>query len=371
MNFVIKEISTRKEVRQFARFPRWLYKHCDQYVPGLIGEEVETLLHSPCLQYCKRHIWVALDAKGRIVGRVVGIINPRANELYHYRRVRFGWFDVIDNFEVAQALVQTVIDWGKKEGMTQVHGPLGYNTWNKQGMVVEGFENLPQFNCLYNYAYYPAFLERMGFTKEVDWLQYIMPAAQPIPEKVGRINQRILERYNLHLLKWHTARDLKPYLNDFFDTYNQSFSTVHNFIPLTKDEIKASIGFYIRLIKPGLSCFVVDENNHVVAFSITFPSLSRGLQKSRGRLFPFGWFHIIWAYLTCKDIDLMLNGAHPDWKGKGLSSVYHFKTNDYALKRKLRWAVTNPQIENNSAVEVWKEYNTKLHTRRRCFIKDI
>ena len=371
MKFEIREISTRKEMKRFARFPLKLYKGHPQYVPTLLTDEISNILDSPSLAYCKRKIWIACDSEDTIVGRVVGIINPRANDLYNNKRVRFGWFDVIEDFEVAKALINTVAEWGVSEGMTEIHGPLGFNTWNKQGMVVEGFENLPQFNCLYNYPYYPEFLERLGFTKEVDWIQYIMPAKQPIPDKVERVNEMILKRYKLRVLKWKTPRDFRPYLDDFFEMYNKSFMTVHNFIPLTPEEIEASTKFYMKLITPALSCFVVDSENKVVAFSISFPSISRALQKAKGRIFPFGWFHIVKALVCYKDIDLMMNGAHPDWKGKGLSSIYHYHTNKTAIRKKLRWAVTNPQLETNHAIDVWKEYDTKLHTRRRCYIKSI
>jgi len=371
MKFEIREISTRKEMKRFARFPLKLYKGHPQYVPTLLADEISNILDSPSLAYCQRKIWIACDSGDTIVGRVVGIINPRANDLYNNKRVRFGWFDVIEDFEVAKALINTVAEWGESEGMTEIHGPLGFNTWNKQGMVVEGFENLPQFNCLYNYPYYPEFLERLGFTKEVDWIQYIMPAKQPIPDKVERVNEMILKRYKLRVLKWKTPRDFRPYLDDFFEIYNKSFMTVHNFIPLTPEEIESSIKFYIKLISPALSCFVVDSENKVVAFSISFPSISRALQKAKGRIFPFGWFHIVKALVCYKDIDLMMNGAHPDWKGKGLSSIYHYHTNKTAIRKKLRWAVTNPQLETNHAIDVWKEYDTKLHTRRRCYIKSI
>lgn len=371
MTFDIKEISTRKEMKRFSRFPLELYKNNPQYVPTLISDEIKSILDSPSLNYCLRKIWIACDSRNRIVGRVVGVINPRANDIYSYKRVRFGWFDVIEDFEVAQSLIRTVADWGASLGMTEIHGPLGFNTWNKQGLVVEGFENLPQFNCLYNYPYYSVFLERMGFSKEVDWIQYIMSARQPVPDKIERINEAIIKRYNLHILKWKKVSDFKPYIDEFFEMYNKSFITVQNFIPLTPEEIQASTRIYMKLINPALSCFIMDSNNRVVAFSISFPSLSRALQKARGTLFPFGWFHILKAYLFYKDIDLMMNGAHPDWKGKGLSSIYHYHTNKTAIRKNLRWAVTNPQLENNHAIDVWKEYDTRLHTRRRCYLRDI
>lgn len=368
---LIKEIESRRDVLKFVKFTHKLYKHCPQYVPSLILDEMDTLLKSPCLEYCKRKMWLAYNEKGQIVGRVAGIINPRANELYGYKRVRFGWFDFVEDFEVAKALLRTVEAWGASEGMNQIHGPLGYNTWNKQGMLVEGFENVPQFNCLYNYAYYADFMDRLGFTKEVDWVQYITAAYQPLPEKIDRLNGMIMRKYKLSILDWKRASDFAPYLDDFFKTYNESFATVHNFIPLTPAEIKASIGMYMRFLRPELNIFVMSPDNKVAAFEITIPSLSRAFQKAKGRLFPFGWFYIWQALRTSKNIDLMLNGASPEWQGKGISSIYHAKLNQVCIERGYKMAISNPQIETNGAVHVWKSYDTEPYTRRRCYIRDL
>lgn len=371
MTFEIKEVSTKKEMKRFARFPLQLYKNHPQYVPSLVGDEIKSIWNSPSLNYCQQKAWIAYNNRNKVIGRIVGIVNPRANELYGYKRIRFGWFDVVDDFSVAEALLKTVINWGAGLGMTEIHGPLGYNTWNKQGMMIEGFERIPQFNCIYNYPYYPKFLERMGFAKELDWLQYIMPAQQPVPDKIERINSLIMKKYDLRLLKWKGFKDIEPYLDDFFSMYNDSFMTVSNFIPLLPEEIEAGLKMYIKLLDPELSYFILDSNDKIAAFSISFPSMSQAFRKAGGYLFPFGWFHLLKGYFFYKDIDFMMIGAHPAWKGKGLSSIYHYHTNKTIIKKKLRWAVTNPQLENNQAIEIWKEYDKELHTRRRCYLKTI
>lgn len=367
----VKEITKRSDIQAFVKFPLKLYKHCPQYVPSLTLDEMDSLRFSPCLKYCKRKMWLAYDDKGGIVGRVAGIINPRANEIYHYSRVRFGWFDFIDDFEVAAALIKAVADWGAAEGMSEIHGPLGYNTWSKQGMLIEGFENTSQFNCLYNYAYYSGFMDRLGFAKEVDWLQYIMPASQDLPQKVEQINGLILKKYHLRILDWKNAKEIEPYMFKLFETYNESFKTVHNFIPLSEEEIKANIRFYMRFLKPELNVFVLSPENEVAAFGVSVPNLSSALKKARGRLFPFGWYHIGRALRHYTDIDLMLSGAAPQWKGKGISSVYHARLNQTAIDKKLRWAITNPQIEDNQVIQIWHKYRTQPYMRRRCYIKNI
>ncbi len=180
-----------------------------------------------------------------------------------------------------------------------------------------------------------------------------------------------MQRYNLSVLDWKSKKDFAPYMEKFFDTYNESFSSVHNFIPLTRKEIEANIGFYLKFLVPPLNIFLVSPDNEVAGFAISLPSLSRAFQKTKGHIFPFGWYHIWKALHTYEDLDLMLNGVAPKWNGKGLSSIYHYRLNENAKKLNMRWAITNPQIDTNTAVQVWKEYETKLYTRRRCFIKTL
>ena len=255
--------------------------------------------------------------------------------------------------------------------MDQIHGPLGFNTWNRQGMLVSGFNEIPPVNCLYNYPYYPQMMEMLGFEKEVDWMQYEMDASQEIPDKVKRINKLIMEKYNLRIFDFKNKRILKKLTEKFFSTYNESFKTVHNFIPLTSDEINSGASLYLRMIHKELTCFVLDKDDNIVAFAISFPTLSRGFQKAKGRLFPFGWFHILRAYRHYDTVDLMLNGAHPDWQKKGLSSIYHVYLNDAYIKRKIKIGISNPQVETNTATNIWGEYQNREFMRRRCYIQAI
>ena len=370
MNIQIVEVLTKRDLKRFVDFPQKLYRGNKYYVPALRMDEVQTLSGSPSLAYCSIKLWLACR-EGEIVGRVAGIINPRANELYNQTHVRFGWFDFIEDVEVAKALLSRVEEWGKSQNMTRMHGPLGFNTWNRQGMLISGFEEIPPINCLYNYPYYPRIMEELGFEKENDWLQYEMNASQDIPEKVKRINKLIMEKYNLRIFDFKDKKLLKQLSEKFFETYNESFKSVHNFIPLTPEEIKSGAAHYLRLIKKELTCFVLDPQDNVVAFAICFPTLSKGFQKARGRLFPFGWLHIIKSYFWYDTIDLMLNGAHPDWQKRGLSSIYHVYLNEAFIKRKIKIGISNPQVDTNVAVNVWGSYENREFMRRRCYIKEI
>jgi hypothetical protein len=331
---------------------------------------MQTLTSCPSLAYCSMKLWLAYK-EGQIAGRIAGIVNPRANDLYQQTRVRFGWFDFIDDVEVAKALLDQVSTCGKSMGMNQMHGPLGFNTWHKQGMLTFGFEEIPPINCLYNHPYYPRIMDQLGFEKENDWLQYEMNASQEIPEKVKRINKLILEKYNLRIFDFKDKKIVDKLTEKFFETYNESFKLVHNFIPLTPEEIKSGAAHYMKLISKELTCFVLDQEDNIVAFAICFPSLSKGFQKARGRLLPFGWFHILKSYFWYDTIDLMLNGAHIDWQKRGLSSIYHSYLNEAFIKRKIKIGISNPQVDTNVAVNVWGTYQNRDFMRRRCYIKNL
>lgn len=370
-DYRIQEVLTKKALKQFIRFPDELYKNCPQYVPALHGQEEQNLTKAAPLTYCQRKMWLALDGD-KVVGRICGMINPRYNERYDKKRARFGWFDCIEDFAVAQLLIDTATAWAKAQGMTEIHGPLYYNTFGKQGMLVEGFENIPPFNCLYNYPYYNDFMTRLGFVKECDWVQYKMVANHGVPDKARRVSKLVKERYNLHVGSLDELKKDKALVRRFFQVYNDSFAeAVLNYIPLTDEEIEEEAASVMPFITDKASCMLLDENNDIVAFGISFPSISVALQKAKGHLFPFGWWHLLRAMRNYETTDLMVNGAAPQWQNKGVSAVYYEEMADKALKIGSRWAISNPQIESNSAVNIWNSYEREPFMRRRCYLKDI
>ena len=370
-DYHIQEVVTRKELKQFIRFPDELYRNCRQYVPALHAQEEKNLTRAAALAYCRRKLWMVLDGK-QVVGRICAMVNPRYNERYGKKRARFGWFDCIEDFAVAELLIDTATSWAKEQGMTEIHGPLYYNTFGKQGMLVEGYENIPPFNCLYNYPYYNEFMTRLGFGKECDWLQYKMVANHGVPDKARRVSKLVKERYNLHIGSLDVLKKDKELVRKFFKVYNESFAeTVLNFIPLTDEEIEEEAASVMPFITDKASCMLLDENNDIVAFGISFPTISPALQKAKGSLVPFGWWHLLRALYNYETTDLMVNGAAPQWQNKGVSAVYYEEMADKALKIGNRWAISNPQIESNSAVNIWNSYEHEPFMRRRCYLKSI
>lgn len=368
----MKEVANGRDLRRFIRFPDYLYKVCPQYVPPLYSNQKMLLTRISSLSYCSRRMWLVEDGRGKVKGRICAIINPRYNERFGTKRVRFGWFDCVNDLEVAKMLFDAAESWARSEGMTEIHGPLSYNTLGKQGMLVEGYENIPPFNCLYNYPYYNDLVESLGFTKECGWVQYKMVANHGVPDKARRVAKIVQERYNLHFGSLDSIKKDPAKVREFFRVYNESFAdTVYNFIPFTDEEIEEESAASMPYISDKTSCILFDENERIVAFGISFPSISRALQKARGRLFPFGWLYLLRAMHDYETTDLMINGAVPEWQNKGVSSLYYKEMADKAIKIGNRWAISNPQIESNGAVNIWNSYEHEPFMRRRCYIKTI
>lgn len=370
-DYKIVEVKTKRDLKKFITFPDKLYKGCPQYVPALHSDQVKSLTKAAPLKYCTRVMWLAMDGK-KVVGRICGMINPRYNERYGKKRARFGWFDLINDIEVARLLLGTAENWAREQGMNEIHGPLYYNTLGKQGMLVEGFENLAPFNCIYNYPYYNDLVTALGYEKECDWLQYKMKADQGVPDKMAAIADRLKDRYRLTVGDIDVLKHDKALVREFFRIYNDSFADhVYNFIPFTDEEIEEEAAQTIGFLDKRLCCFLLDENREIAAFGISFPSISRALQKAKGSLFPFGWIHFLRAMKKFDTIDLMLNGAAPKWQNTGVSSVYHTIMARKYQEAEVKWAIANPQLETNLAVNVWDRYEHELYMRRRCYVKSI
>ena len=371
MGFTIKEIDKSSDIKRFIKFPHKLYKSSKQYVPSLDVEEFAALTKSPSLEYCKIRFWLAYSGKGEIVGRIAGIYNPRSNEYHNERKIRFGWFDFIDDKEVATALLAKVEEWGREMDMAQIHGPLGYNTWGKQGILVEGFENIPPINCLYNYEYYSHFMDELDYEKQVDWIQVKLKADVGVPDKLKRINQMLLDKYNLKVLDIKKLKSLDKYAESFFKSYHEGFKDIVNFVPLTKKEQDLIVKEYFSKLRQELTCIIVDKDDNIAAFGICIPSLSRSFQKTKGRLYPFGILHIMREFKKYDTIDLMMVASASEWHNKGISSIYHTFIATNLHRGTIKYAITNPQNEYNLATKVWDRYGYEPYMRRRCYIKDI
>lgn len=371
-NYRIKEVLDRKDLMRFIKFPDELYKGCEQYVPALHRGQAKTLMHSAALEHCDRKMWIVEDGK-KVVGRICGMINRHYNERYGTARSRFGWFDTINDIEVARLLIETASSWAKSMGMNEIHGPLQFNTFGRQGMLLEGYDKVAPFSCLYNYPYYVDLMEQLGFEKECDWLQYRMAADQEVPEKMQNIAKRLMDRYKLRVADFDKLKKDPENLRNFFKMYNESFDgRVHNFIPFTQAEIDEEVEEIGSQLDARLCCVLLDQDDEIAAFGISTPWLSEAMKKAKGSLFPFGWYHALKAKNNFEILDLMINGAAPKWQNSGISAVFHCVMAEQYRKCGAKWAVANPQIETNNAVNVWDKYDNKeLWLRRRCWIKKI
>ena len=366
----LKEVTTAAGLKKFIDFPFELYKGSEYWVPPLKSGEMETLSpqKNPAFDHCEARYWMAYR-DGKPVGRIAGIINPLANEKWG-RKVRFGWIDFVEDIEVARALLGRVEEWGREKGMEAITGPLGFNDMDYEGMLVEGFDKLPTIANIYNYPYYPQFMEQAGYQQAEDWVQFKFNASQPVPEKMERVAEMIRQKYDLRVLTFKKAKDILPYGKSLFKTLNAAFAGLYGYSELSEKEIDKTIKDYFSFVNPKFICIVVDKEDNVVAFGISMATLSRAFQKAKGSLFPFGWYHILKAMNQTEAIDLYLNGVHPDWQKRGVHALYYVTMNKIYIENHVKVAISNPQLESNSeAVGVWSHYDKEPYLRRRCYNK--
>jgi hypothetical protein len=371
MEIEIKKVSTRRDLKKFIGFPYKLYAGNKYWCPPLRFDESNNLRKdkNSAFEYCEAEYWLAYKDK-EIVGRIAGIINYQGNERWNEKLVRFGWFDFIDDIEVARKLLDTVIDWGKSKGMEGIHGPLGFSDMDNEGMLIEGFNELHTMASIYNYPYYPEHMAKLGYEKAADWVQYEFSIPQSIPDKVNRMSKLVQEKYNLRALQVKKAKELLPYAKKMFHMLNEAFAELYGFVPLTEKQMDSYTKQYFGFIRPEFVSFVLDKNDDIVGFGISMPSLTKALQKCNGKLFPFGFIHLLLALRNSKTIDMYLNGVRPDYQGKGVNALYYNELHKAYIKYKITKAVTNPQLEDNAkALTIWKNFDGRLVMKRRCWIR--
>lgn len=371
MDIEIKEARTPRELKQFVSFQYSLYKDNKYWVPPLRTDELNSLRKdkNPAFDFCDARYWLAYR-NGTIVGRIAGILNKRYNEKWHERAVRFGWFDFIDDDQVSKALLDTVEQWAVAQGMKTVHGPLGFTDMDGEGMLVEGFEEIGTLGALYNFPYYPQHIELCGYVKDSDWLEYQVTMHGGIPEKVARLADIALKRNNLTILKVNKAKELLPYARKIFHVLNDAYKDLYGFVELSEKQIDVYVKQYFGFIVPEYVPVVLDSNNEVVAFGIAMPSLSKALQRCNGRLFPFGFIHVLRALKNNKNVDLYLTAVRPDMQNKGVNAILIHESNKVFNKNKIDKVETNRELEGNTKVQAqWRFFENRQHKRRRCYKK--
>ena len=376
----IKRVETKKDLKDFIEFHYDLYEGNPYDVPNLYSDELNTLSkdRNAAFDFCEAEYYLALK-DGRVAGRVAAIINHKANEKWKKKDVRFGWIDFIDDMEVSRALFQAVEDYGRQKGMEAAVGPLGFTDMDPEGMLTWGFDRLGTMATSYNYAYYPRHMEQLGgWVKDNDYVEYYLEVPEKAPEKYTKIAEMVEKRYNLHVRKL-TKRDIFEggYGKKLFDLINLTYADLYGFSELSDRQIDQYIRMYFPLADLSLVTAVEDGNkdNQLVGIAITIPSLSRALQKChRGRLLPFGWWHLLRAIKWHKTeaVDLLLIGVLPEYRAKGANALVFADLIPRYVEYGFKWGETQVEMETNEGVQSqWGPLDPINHKKRRCYRKSL
>lgn len=372
----VREVTTKKELRRFVDYPNQLYRDVPQFVPAFYGDDLADWNpeKNPAFSYCDAKCWLAYR-DGEIVGRIGAILSHKANEKWHTNRMRFSQVDFIDDPAVSSALFAAVEDWAAEKGCTQIHGPLGFCDMDREGMLVEGFDRRSMFITYYNHPYYNDHLERLGYRKDTDWVEFYIKAPTPdSPQgvKLHRIAKHVLRSRKLHVANVQHQWQYPPLVEQVFHLVNEAYSPLYGVVELNERQVKKYKTKFAPLINPHLACFVMDEQERMVAFGVSAPSMATAMQKSRGRLFPAGWARVLHDLRKNDTADMLLIAVKPELQGAGVNAIILDHLIQGAAKMGIHYAETGPQLETNSKILAqWKMFDKEQHKRRRCYIKDI
>lgn len=369
----IKEAITKKEMTEFVKFPFSLYKDNKYWVPPIIADELASFdrTKNPAFENAEAYFYLA-HKNNEIVGRIAAIINWGEVNDQQKKKVRFGWFDVIDDIEVTKALLEKVYELGRKNNLDHIEGPMGFSNLDKVGVLTEGFDEMGTMITWYNHSYFSVHLEQLGFVKEKEYIESVFPFSNVKPEFFLKAQALIKKRYELTSLNFTKTKDIMPYVDKMFDLFNDSYANLSSFVAISDVQKEYFKKKYISFINPEYIKFVMDKNNDIVAFSIVMPSFSEALQKAKGKLFPFGFYHLLKARKESKDVVFYLIGVAPEYQNKGVTAIIfdeYFKT--FSEKGIIN-CIRTPELEENHAIHnLWKNFDPRIHCRRKTFIKDL
>lgn len=367
----IHEVKTPADLRAFVKFPFQLYGGNRYWVPPLISDEIATLDKNPAFEHCLKKYWLA-KWNGRIVGRIAGIINHAENKKFGTSTARLGWIDFEDDRTVSGLLFETVEKWAREQGADHIHGPLGFSDFDKEGLLIEGFEEVGTFATIYNHAYYAKHFEACGYQKSADWVEYEIHSPGHIPDRLTEFSKKVQDRLGLRQLQVKRASELRPYARQIFQLINEAYSHLYGFVELTEKQIEFYTEQYFGYVNPDFVSTILNRQNEVIAFGLTMPSLSRALQKAQGTLFPFGWWHLLRALKKNNLADFYIIAIRQDYRSKGVHVMILEKILATCLKFGIPKAETNPELETNLQVQqIWKGFERRQHKRRRCYTKDL
>jgi GNAT superfamily N-acetyltransferase len=369
----IKEVETHDELMDFIRFPFKLYRKNPWYVPPLISEEIKSLSRdkNPAFEYSDAKYWLAYKDK-EIVGRIAGIINHNYNQKSGIRYISFGWLDFVDDEQVLRLLMEQVISWGRQFNPEYIHGPIGFMEFDASGILVEGFDQMPTAYGKYNYPYYPQLMEKVGFTKEVDWVEYNIILPDNLPQKLLTFGEVVAKRQNLHYADTRSKKRILKYADGLFELLNAEYESIFGFTCLTQKQVEDLKKHFLPLLQLRYVAVVLNADDKVVGFGICLPSLSKALQKAGGKLFPFGFLHIQKALYFNDTLDSLLIAIHQDYKHKGVNAMIFSRIWKAVGKNGFTNMESTRQLENNKDVlNLWNKFEYRQNKRARCYIKRV
>ena len=372
----IVEVLNRSQLKKFVDFPNQFYKDVPQFIPAFYGDDMAdwNRKKNPAFQYCEARAFLAYRGD-KIVGRIGAILSHAANIKWNTRRMRFSQVDFIDDPEVSDQLFATVEAWAREKGCTEVHGPLGFCDLDREGMLVEGFDQMGLFITYYNHPYYIDHLTRLGYRKDTDWQEFRILVPEKEDEsfrKISHLAELVAQRGQYHKLNAVKSSQFKPYIKKVFELVNIAYADLYGVVNLIPAQIDKYADKFLPLVNPDYCCLVFDENDELVGFGVCCPSPDQAIRKSRGRLFPLGWIGILRALKKNNQVNLLLIAVHPDHQKKGVNAIILDHVMKSCLRNGIRFAESGPQLETNFGINSqWKYFDTEQHKRRRCFIKSL
>lgn len=366
---------TKSNLKKFTQFQIDLYKGNPYFVPPLVSDDIATLdpATNPAFDFCDAAYFMAYR-DGKPVGRIAGIINRQVNEKHNRKTARFGFIDFIDDDEVSSKLIEAVENWAKEKGMDKIIGPMGFTDMDHEGMLTDGFEELGTMATIYNYPYYPKHIEKLGYQKEADWVEFLMEVPKDIPGKYNRIAEIVKKKYNLRVAKYKSRKKAKAEIgHPLFHLINEAYDGLYEYSRLTERQIEYYIDIYLGLLNLDLLTAIVDKDDNLVGIGISLPSMSKALQKSHGKYFPFGWYHLLKGLKGKNDrVDLLLVAVKPEYQNKGVNALLFQDLIPYYNKYGYKYAESNLELETNNKVQgQWDYFNNRQHRRRRAYYKNL
>lgn len=377
-DIIIKPLAgSRRDINKFVKFHNEMYANCKFAIPELYFDQQTTLSEkNAAREFCDSQMFMAYK-DGKPVGRVVAIINHKANEAWGSKCVRFGWIDFVDDREVSKALISQVEEWGKERGMKEIQGPLGFTDMDPEGMLYEGHDEIGTMVTIYNHHYYVDHMEALGFEKAADWVEWrlIVPRETGVPERLMKVSAIVEKKFGAQIKKYKTCKAIKKaYGREIFEVINSAFSQLFGYSELSEKQIDQYINQYMSFVDPKLVSTIEDKDGRLIAVGICMPSLSEAIQKSKGKLFPFGWYHMIkalrWKHVN--HLEMLLIAVRPEWQSKGVNALFFKDLLPYFISEGYEWCETSVELETNEKVQnQWIYFDGRIHKRRRCWKKAI